>query len=220
MRFSIGIAALMLLAGACKKDVPVPQASEAGVAAETGQPAGEAAGAAGVNDAVEAVVLDPAEPKQGESILAKVSDSQNRMLNFSWFSNDAPIVGQVQDRLAGSEVKKGARIKVRVQPQVDGAFGKEKISESVLVGNTPPLILSIAVDKNEGGKIRMRTNAEDHDGDTLSYRLLRGPQGMTVDAEGVVEWTMPADFSSPVSFAVSASDGQDESVMESTIGSR
>ena len=77
-----------------------------------------------------------------------------------------------------------------------GGIAEQKFSLSVIVPppNRPPVITSFPVVTAEIGLLySYQVSARDSDGDVLSYAVLRGPQGMVIDANsGNIRW-MPSE---------------------------
>lgn len=63
-------------------------------------------------------------------------------------------------------------------------------SETAVVPNAPPQILSQPPQRFEALEYRYQVKARDADGDPLVYSLAKAPQGMTVDRAGLVAWPL------------------------------
>lgn len=88
-------------------------------------------------------------------------------------------------------LRRGDEIVVVVWAEDGEDRSEERSSESVSIGNTPPVIVSAARWERQGDTFRYEVKAEDPDGDrTLRYRLAEAPHGMTIDSlDGRVKWT-------------------------------
>jgi RHS repeat-associated protein len=83
--------------------------------------------------------------------------------------------------------------------------------------NTPPDITSNPrTEMQLGERFLHQVQATDADGDLLTYTLLSGPAGMTMDSGGLIDWTpgLTAVDGSPRSYSVSVSDGFNTPVQE------
>lgn len=101
-------------------------------------------------------------------------------------------------------------VKVRVAEGAANCYTEQIFQVEVADANaapafvTAPVIVAI-----EGASYRYAAQAVDPDGDTVAYRLVTAPPGMTVDAvAGVVEWTpsQAAGDSGPYAVELEASD--------------
>lgn len=210
--------AAVLFAAACTKSEAPSQApagsaaapAEGGAAQESASPLGP----------VDAITVEPLAPVAGNTLTAKVSDPQNRMLYFTWFVDDQEVTGEHTDRLDGQYVKKGGRVTVQVIPTAGETEGKAKTSDAITVQNTAPRIVGVDLESSENNNLVFKTKVEDVDGDAIRYRLVSGPAGMSVSSDGTVTWTAPADFAGGVTFTVGASDGDAEMTLENSVGSR
>lgn len=206
----------LLFVAACSKPAAPPSES----AAAPGEAQQAAPSETDLLAAVDTVNIEPLEPLTGQSLMARVVDPQNRALTFTWLVDGTAVAGQSRDRLEGEYVKKGASIEVRVVPVTEKGEGEAKSSAAVKVGNSPPRMDAIDFISSENNTVVMQARAGDPDGDKLTYRIVSGPQGMNVDADGKVSWTLPANFAAPVSFVVGASDGVQEASLQGDIGQR
>lgn len=88
-------------------------------------------------------------------------------------------------------LRRGDEVSVLVWAEDGDDRSEERSSQLVSIGNTPPVIVSAARWKRQGGTFRYDVKAEDPDGDrTLRYRLVEAPNGMTIGSlDGRVKWT-------------------------------
>lgn len=76
------------------------------------------------------------------------------------------------------------------------------------VTNWPPFINSTPVTQaKQGEPYTYQVEADDHDGDPLSYSLGAGPEGMTIDGSGLLKWTPAQDQSGDFEVVVLVEDG-------------
>jgi len=76
-------------------------------------------------------------------------------------------------------------------------------------GNRPPRITSTpTVTGTIGGIYVYQIVANDPDGDPLTYALLDFPAGMTISADGKIEWTIPTNLVGNVNVEIEVSDGK------------
>jgi hypothetical protein len=144
---------------------------------------------------VDWVAIGPSPPRSTSSLeaVAKGSDLDNEELSFTyqWMVNGEPVVGQEGPSLASNYFKRGDEVEVKAVPFDGTDWGQPRASIKVAISNSPPLIKSTPpAELQEGATYRYQVQAEDGDGDTLSYSLQGElPKGMVIDAKtGVVEW--------------------------------
>jgi hypothetical protein len=146
--------------------------------------------------------------KQGDAVGLEVEaadpDGDPVTLGYQWTLNGKPAgTGECLD--AG--LKRGDSLGVAGTPFDGEEYGERHII-SRTVGNVPPEVTQHNEHSFDGKLYTYAVKAEDPDGDTLSYSLDSGPQGMSIDpGTGLVKWEVPADFLGAVDFRVSVSDG-------------
>lgn len=141
-----------------------------------------------------AVALDPpGEITRGRPLTAvpRASDPDGDAVEFSylWRLNERELQ-ETGPSLDTSSLKRGDRVQVRVVAS-DGESESEAIeSPPMPVANAAPSITSTPPGFGADGVFRYALESADPDGDrSVRYRLVHGPEGMTVDAmSGVVTW--------------------------------
>jgi hypothetical protein len=144
---------------------------------------------------VDWVSIGPAPPSSTSSLeaVAKGSDMDNEELSFSyrWTVSGEPVVGQEGPTLASNYFKRGDQVEVAAVPFDGTDWGQPGSSIKVTISNSPPIIKSTPPGElKEGTTYRYQVQAEDADGDTLTFSLQgEPPKGMVIDSQtGVVEW--------------------------------
>lgn len=143
------------------------------------------------------VQLEPNKPTSMDFIHAlpilKYADMKYVNYSYQWFVNgdvvsDVDVKENVLDR---KYFKKGDNIYCRVKA-VRGKVEAGPIeSDSVKIGNAPPILNFITVKPFDvPGEFRYNIKATDPDGDPLTYRLLAPlDQGITIDEKtGLIKW--------------------------------
>lgn len=95
----------------------------------------------------------------------------------------------------------------------DGRGGVRIESFLLTVTNTnrDPQITSTPVEvATEDSSYSYQLESNDDDGDLLSYRLIRAPEGMSVDATGLLQWLLGFDSAGDNSVEVAVTDGVSE----------
>ncbi|WP_162848213.1 putative Ig domain-containing protein [Permianibacter aggregans] len=83
------------------------------------------------------------------------------------------------------------------------------VSQTVNLGNQPPAITSTPSQLiDQGNSYQYQLMATDSDGDLLSYQLLQAPEGMHIDANGLIQWTPQVGQIGEVMVRVQVTDGR------------
>ncbi len=163
------------------------------------------------------VRLDAPNPLQrGDRVRAEARaedvDGDAVELRYEWLVNDRPVAesGNGYDT---SGLRRGDRVRVRVSALDGEEASRTEESEALAVGNVPPEIVSSPEGLGEDGIFEYRIVARDPDGDrNLRYELVKGPDGMTIDAVlGIVRWN-PGEAqagANPVELRVVDSEGSE-----------
>lgn len=158
---------------------------------------------------LEHVELVPEFFKPGDNVgvEAKASDADGDpvTVEYQWSVNGEPAgAGSTLD----APLSRGDSFTVRVR-----AFDEEAYSQDITldreVTNLPPMFTQHTDYSLDNDRYAYTAKASDPDGDDLTYELVEGPEGMTIDSQsGFVEWRVPEGFSGTASFTVTASDGR------------
>ena len=157
------------------------------------------------------VRLEPKAPVTGGKVkaLATFSDPDGEpvTLKYQWFIDDREVPGEGEElTLAG--VKKGSWVHVRVSTNDGTAEGSWKYSPKHQVVNSLPVVKSrLPAEIPSDRKFSYRIVAEDPDGDTLTYDLVKSPPGMVLSGS-TLEWDVPDEvLGKRVEVVVNISDG-------------
>jgi hypothetical protein len=138
----------------------------------------------------------PLPPGAELSVQAEAEDPDGDpvTLEYAWVVNGA-TTKETGASLSTQGLKRGDRILARVTASDGTDTGSSWISPELVVGNTPPEVVSQPTPPGEDGVFRYAVRAEDPDGDrVLRFRLGAAPEGMSVDPRrGLVEWTPSAE---------------------------
>lgn len=96
----------------------------------------------------------------------------------------------------------------------EGASAQGTVTVTVVPGNRAPVVQAIAdLELVEGTELRLQVQANDPEGDPLSYRLIAAPDGALIDAaSGLIRWTA-AGADASHGFSVVVSDGERETTL-------
>ena len=132
-------------------------------------------------------------------------DEDEITFTYDWKKNGEPAGSGQQIE---GEVKRGDTITVTITPSDGESSGKAIILKRE-IKNMPPNILENKTFRFDGKVYTFQVPANDPDGDSLTYSLQSGPNGMTINpSTGLVYWNVPAGFAGNTPFKVSVSDGQ------------
>ena len=123
-----------------------------------------------------------------EPVLAEGSPDFD--FEYRWFLNGEENYFQTSSCFPGDLLRRGDKLSISVTPIT---FLGEKfasyISMPLEAVNSPPSILSNPPDKFGPEGYYYQVEANDLDGDVITYRLEQNPQGMTIDnANGKLKW--------------------------------
>jgi hypothetical protein len=143
---------------------------------------------------VEWVGITP-NPATSSSTLEAVAQGRDRDQDqltyaYRWLVNGETVVGQHEPSLDKGYFRRGDRVQAAVTPFDGTEWGKETVSQPVVIKNSPPMIVSLAPARLESMRYRYEVKAEDADGDSVKFSLEGNvPPGMKIDeATGVIEW--------------------------------
>jgi hypothetical protein len=133
-------------------------------------------------------------------------DGDDVGFNYKWsvngidIANDSPI-------LSGDHVKRGDKIALMVIPYDREGKGPPFASQNMVIPNGAPRILSSPPQEIHGGIYTYRVNAEDPDGDPITFSLVSAPAGMTIDSNtGVIAWPISQEASGDHVVEIAAQD--------------
>lgn len=136
------------------------------------------------------VALLPRAPRAGDTLTAEVESndpSQNAFLTYRWFVNGEENPGWRGNTFAGP-FKRGDEVSVAVS--LPGTSSMDSaVTDSVRIGNAPPQVEKIQSPRFEEGRYTTRIVASDPEGDPLSFSIVKGPEGLSIDETGRITWT-------------------------------
>jgi hypothetical protein len=138
--------------------------------------------------------VEPGTPTSAEKLKALGvgydHDSDNLTFVYQWMVNGEPVVGQEEQFLATSHFRRGDRVQIAVTPYDGEEFGMTLRSAPIVVGNSPPEIISDPPTHTEDGTFRYAVQTVDVDGDSVKFSLEgERPAGLEIDpATGLIQW--------------------------------
>ncbi len=108
---------------------------------------------------------------------------------YRWEKNGTVLAEETGDVLEKDRFKKGDVIAVIVTPDDREGSGLSRKSDSVVISNSPPSIISFPPASAEGSLYTYQVKAIDPDEDLLAFELKSRPKGMEIDREtGLIRW--------------------------------
>ena len=114
------------------------------------------------------------------SLEIQAEDPDHETVNYlvQWYADDAPLSGQTGVMLTGETLRRGQRISAEITPSDGSLKGQPFRTASILVGNTPPRVTSVAVvpqSARPGARLDAHAAATDpdHDRVDITYRWFR-----------------------------------------------
>ena len=128
------------------------------------------------------------------SPMATDPDGNEIEYHYSWRVNGDPV-GDDGPVLPTSAFRRGDRIELEVVASDGSDDSQPLVSPPIEVANAAPRVVSQPGPIGSDGVFRYKVEAEDPDGDKMfRYRLLKGPDGMTVGFDdGQMKWQPPTD---------------------------
>lgn len=105
---------------------------------------------------------------------------------YQWLKNGNPIPGAIRPTLDSSWLEKGDFIAVEVRVQQAGGRGDEEVSETVIIGNSPPVVDWVAIQPaaaTSSSELRAVVHGRDPDRDQVSYAYEWKVNGETLATE-------------------------------------
>jgi len=135
----------------------------------------------------------PALPRVGETISIEVDaqdvDGDTIYYKYKWILNGKHISDQ---NYLSTEFKRDDMIVVEITPYDSDDTGNHLFVKNMIY-NTPPTVTG-NTPNFDGTTYTYDLKAIDPDGDNLTYKILEGPEGMSVDSYGMITWKVrPAD---------------------------
>ena len=145
------------------------------------------------------------------SVSASGSDRDNDTVKFEvqWLVNGASAAGNEQGQLSTAGMKKKDRITAMVTPFDGEDHGTPEPTNYLVLSNRNPDITSAPPSGLQNGTLTYQVVAKDEDGDTITYSLVAGPPGMTIDKNtGLIKWDAPiVQAKEQITVKIAADDG-------------
>lgn len=127
-------------------------------------------------------------------------------LIYQWEKNGVVLSEERSETLEG-RFKKGDSISVLVTPDDRDALGSPKRSETIVISNSPPAIISSPPSSLHGSTYLYQVRTTDLDQDPITYALRSRPKGMEIDQKtGLIRWEVQREDQGTHTIEIEASD--------------
>ncbi len=162
---------------------------------------------------VTSVVFEASQAAPGDRLRARVqasdADHDDIHLTFRWWKNQILLKEGEESEIDTTGFSVKDVIRVEVTPHDAGAKGQTMSSGALVLGNSPPKIVSTPVMPTSREHFEYAVQAKDDEGDPLTYGLETAPRGMSIDkTTGRISWNIPADLAGTHRVRVVVEDGQ------------
>ena len=149
----------------------------------------------------------------GERLEAQVEatdpDHDRVELTYRWFKNNAAVKEGEESFLDITGFVARDAVVVEVTAHDPSAAGDPVRSNSLILGNSLPKIVSTPPVPGPSDHFEYTVKAVDSDGDVLTYHLETAPPGMTIDEQsGHIAWSVPSNQQGPFRVKVFVKDSQ------------
>ncbi len=164
---------------------------------------------------ISSVLINPSDPTVDIIITAIPTcsdpDGDQVAYQYQWFVNKKAVTDLTSDNTFNTKgLHKKDKVNAVVTPSDGEAAGEIAASETVAISNSAPRITSTPNYSLSDGVYVYQITAYDPDGDRLTYRLLKAPQGMTINpSTGLIRWEVPkqVEGKQDVAIKISVDDG-------------
>ena len=160
---------------------------------------------------IKEIGIEPKIAYAGDDLKALVkvydADGDSVTCTYQWEKNGVVLSEESKDILPRNRFRKGDSIAVAAIPNDGETSGSIKKSEPVVIVNSPPIITSSPSDKTDGNIYTYQVEADDTDGDPITFSLKNAPKGMEIDKEtGLIRWQIERGDQGTQAIEIEASD--------------
>lgn len=125
------------------------------------------------------------------TVFVKNSDIDGDEIHYiyQWEKNGVILTEEKKEFLEKGHFKKGDSLIVTVTPDDGEALGTPKRSEPATIFNSPPIFISSPSTRTNGNNYAYQVEANDPDGDSMTFTLKSHPRRMEIDQKtGLIKW--------------------------------
>lgn len=168
---------------------------------------------------VASISLEPNQVVPGDRLRARVeasdADRDDIRLTFRWWKNQSLLKEGEESEIETTGFGPKDIIRVDVTPHDASAKGQAVFAAPLVIGNSPPKIVSAPSVPSNREHFEYAVQAKDPEGDPLTYLLETAPPGMSIDkTTGQITWKIPADLTGTHRVRVVVEDGQGGSAFQ------
>ncbi len=117
-------------------------------------------------------------------IETNIPEEREHTIVYSFFKNGRKLLEQTELTLDRSLYRRGDFINAIAHLYMNGQLVEEKNTDAVIIANSPPVLQDVTIPSIDGpGTYQIPVKAEDSDGDTLTYELLRAGEDIPIPNE-------------------------------------
>ena len=117
-------------------------------------------------------------------------DGDDVEIRYTWFVGKSLV--STDSIINGDLLVAGENVVVELVPYDGDTTGRMyEVKRPIIVQNTPPNILGTPFAVIHDSLLTCKINAQDPDGDPLTFAIESGPSGMTIDGTGLIKWIFP-----------------------------
>jgi len=160
---------------------------------------------------IQEVRIEPRVPYANDNLKALVqgsdADGDSVRFTYQWEKSGVILSEEKNETLQRVQFKKGDSIVVTATPNDGESLGTPKKSETIIISNRPPVIVSSPSNKADGNIYTYQVTANDPDNDRIIFTLKTAPKGMEIDKEtGLIRWEIRKGDQGPQPIEIEASD--------------
>jgi hypothetical protein len=137
------------------------------------------------------------------------ADGDSIHYTYQWEKNGMVLGEERNDTLQRGQFKRGDSIAVAVTPDDGESLGTPKKSETIIISNRPPVIVSSPSNRVDGNIYTYQVQANDPDDDPIIFTLKSAPHGMEINKEtGLIRWKIHKGNQGKQLIEIEASDSE------------
>ena len=123
------------------------------------------------------------------------------------YMNGLKITSHSAEEIVTKDFKRGDNVAVKIMPFDGEKYGNPKVLTTE-IKNTVPRIVEDKIVTFDGKQLSYQVKAMDADGDSLTYSLVEGPPGVTIDQKsGIITWSNVPEDKQKLDLKVKINDG-------------
>ncbi len=139
---------------------------------------------------INSITIDPSQPHVMDLLKSEATavdpDGDSMTYSYQWMKNGAEMYGEVSATLSPGKARKGDSISVRVIPFDGKDYGEARVSDPVIILNSPPMMRSAKILPERPTKAQeliAQGEAEDPDGDKVTFLYQWVKNGTEIEGE-------------------------------------